>query len=327
MPPLSPDVGPDPIDRDDAQSAREGLYWILFQAAPSGVFRASESGRILEANAELRALLGSDPRSDLELTLAGLCVKADDWEAMRTQLEQTGAVRAYRFEACRLDGSPFWAELSLTAVSLGGEPVLIGSLTDVSGWKAREEELLRTALRDPLTGLANRLLFNDRVEHGLRRVRREPSAVFGVLFLDIDDFKRVNDSFGHRVGDELLIAFGRRIQASVRPQDTVSRLGGDEFAILLADISTADDASVVAERIRAALAQPFVVGGNRMHLSASIGITLCNAGGAGAADLLEVADRAMYAVKSAGGNAYRVLFAEDRPPGGAGGGGVSAHEE
>ena len=290
----TPDPWPGPAETDaDAAALRGGLYWILFQAAPSGVFRAADSGKVLEANAELRALLGADAAAELALSLPSICVRAEDWEAIRAQLDTSGAVRSFRFEARRLDGSAFWAEISLSALRVKGQTILIGSLTDVSAWKSREEQLLQRALRDPLTGLPNRLLFNDRIEHGLQRVRREPSERFGVLFLDIDDFKRINDAYGHRMGDELLVAFARRVQASVRPQDTVARLGGDEFAIMLADVVSPSDATVVAERIHAALARPFVVGSNRLRLSVSIGITLCDSGSSGAASLLDVADRAM----------------------------------
>ncbi len=305
----TPDPWPEPAENDsEASSLREGLYWILFQAAPSGVFRAAESGKVLEANAELRALLAADPAAELSLTLPSLCVRPEDWDAIQAQLEENGAVRSHRFEARRLDGGTFWAEISLSALRLKGERILIGSLTDVSAWKSREEQLLQRALRDPLTGLPNRLLFNDRIEHGLQRVRRDPSERFGLLYLDLDDFKRINDEHGHAIGDELLVAFARRIQASVRPQDTVARLGGDEFAIMLAEVASPEDATVVAERIHAALARPFAVGAHRLRLSVSIGITLCDAASA-VASLLDVADRAMYAVKRHGGGGHRVFVA------------------
>jgi diguanylate cyclase (GGDEF)-like protein/PAS domain S-box-containing protein len=294
-------------------TVRDPLYWTLFQAAPAGVFRAAPDGQVLEANAEFRALVGADLRTEAALSLPGLCIRREDWRNVEAQLRAVGVVRSYHFEARRLDGAFFWAELAVSATTYQGEATLVGSLADISAWKAREEELRESALSDPLTGIANRTLFYDRVDHALLRSRRHPAERFAVLFLDIDAFKRINDDYSHRVGDELLVAISRRIQAAVRPEDTVARIGGDEFGILLENVHTGEEAAVVADRIRASVAQPFALGGHRFHITLSIGITLCDAG-AGAAALVERADLAMYSVKRAGGGGHRLAPA----PGAAG---------
>jgi len=130
---------------------------------------------------------------------------------------------------------------------------MAGSQTDITARKLVEEQLAYSALHDVLTGLPNRALFMDRLGHRLAQTKRHPDHLFAVLFIDLDRFKVVNDSLGHAVGDQLLIATAQRLQQCVRPQDTVSRLGGDEFAILLNDVDDASDAIRVAERIEARL--------------------------------------------------------------------------
>jgi diguanylate cyclase (GGDEF)-like protein len=158
-----------------------------------------------------------------------------------------------------------------------------------------EEELRRQALEDPLTGLANRTLFKDRVEHALAR-RRDDDKTVAVAFLDLDDFKTINDSLGHAAGDELLIEVARRIKESVRTSDTAARLGGDEFAVLLDDV---DDVVVPAQRILDALSKPIELEGKPVIVHGSVGIALYKPGDT-SVDLLRNADVAMYGAKAEG---------------------------
>jgi diguanylate cyclase (GGDEF)-like protein len=168
---------------------------------------------------------------------------------------------------------------------------------DVSERKRLEQQLVHQAFHDPLTGLANRALFRDRVSHALTLARRHGHALT-VLFLDLDDFKKVNDSLGHEVGDRLLIAAAERFRSCSRVTDTVARFGGDEFAILLEERG-AVDANALVERLREAMEPPFLLGGNEVHVHASIGIATAT-GADTADDLLRNADVAMYAAKRAG---------------------------
>jgi diguanylate cyclase (GGDEF)-like protein/PAS domain S-box-containing protein len=184
---------------------------------------------------------------------------------------------------------------------------MAGSQTDISERKLYERQLQHDALHDALTGLPNRTLFVDRLEHALARARRRPDEIFAVLFLDLDRFKVVNDSLGHLLGDRLLVEFARRMERCVRPGDTVSRLGGDEFTILLEDLRDTDEASQVADRIHAELAHPFNIGGQDVYTSASIGIALGDSEYARAEQLLRDADTAMYRAKS-GGKARHEVF-------------------
>jgi diguanylate cyclase (GGDEF)-like protein len=174
---------------------------------------------------------------------------------------------------------------------------IVVNYRDITERKALEEQLAHEALHDPLTGLANRVLFKDRVQHAVARQRRGGRPI-AVLFVDLDDFKTVNDSLGHGVGDVLLVEAGRRIQGCIRPGDTTARLGGDEFAVLLED-ADAPAARAAAERIVHALDAPVHVAGREVFVTGSIGIAP-GAPGDGVDDLLRNADMAMYRAKEVG---------------------------
>jgi diguanylate cyclase (GGDEF)-like protein len=162
--------------------------------------------------------------------------------------------------------------------------------------RLRDEERMRhEALHDPLTGLANRTLLRDRLEHALARSEREHDAT-AVLFVDLDNFKQVNDAHGHGAGDAALVELGRRLQTAVRPGDTIARIGGDEFVALCEHVDE-DSALAVGRRLVAAIGRPFTAGDVQHHLSASIGIAL---GHADPDALLANADAATYRAKAAG---------------------------
>lgn len=168
------------------------------------------------------------------------------------------------------------------------------------------QELRHRALHDPLTGLANRSLFHDRVEHALTRLARHEEATIAVLFIDLDDFKAVNDTLGHARGDRLLVLLGERLRTAVRPTDTVARLGGDEFALLLEDVASGDEALAVANRAIAAAALPLEPADQPVSISISIGVAHRSAAGSSVAELLGEADAAMYEAKRTGkGRAVR----------------------
>src|SRR5436309_13106848 len=149
---------------------------------------------------------------------------------------------------------------------------MAGSLTDVTRRKQAEERLLHDALHDALTGLANRTLFGDRLRQALARSRRRDDYSFAVLYVDLDQFKVVNDSLGHVAGDEVLVALARRLESCLRPGDTVARLGGDEFAVLVEDVGDASEALRIADRIHADLNPPLKVRGHEVFVTASVGI-------------------------------------------------------
>ncbi len=203
----------------------------------------------------------------------------------------------------RRDGTTFPQELSIATVE-GGERVCV--IRDITERKALEGQLKRQAFHDSLTGLPNRALFMNRLEHALTRTRRSDDYV-AVLFLDLDNFKVVNDSLGHEVGDQLLIAVSSRLKESLRPGDTLARLGGDEFTVLLEDLTEVSDAVWVAERITSKLQTPFVVGAHELFATASIGIALDATSSYKPSDLVRQADLAMYKAKAGGRARYEVF--------------------
>jgi diguanylate cyclase (GGDEF)-like protein/PAS domain S-box-containing protein len=211
------------------------------------------------------------------------------------------------------DGGYRWVLTRGLAVRNGAGDAyrMAGSQSDITARKAAEERLLHDAFHDPLTGLPNRALFMDRLGMAIVHAKRRLSYTFAVLFIDLDRFKNVNDSLGHSVGDELLIAVARRLESCLRPGDTVARLGGDEFTILLDEVTDAEHAVQVAQRMHREMARPFRVQGHEVFVTLSLGITL----GAGGdydrpEDVLRDADTAMYGAK-ASGKARDAIFDRD----------------
>jgi len=183
----------------------------------------------------------------------------------------------------------------LSEPTVGG---IVLNTRDISERKALEKQLTHQAFHDPLTGLANRVLFLDRVSHALSLVRRH-DQMLAVLFVDLDGFKTINDSLGHAAGDRLLAVVASRLQTCVRTSDTVARLGGDEFALLIEDATDDQAAAEVADRIAASVRHPILIEGKEVFMTASIGIATAKDEGS-AADLLRNADMAMYVAKSRG---------------------------
>ena len=224
---------------------------------------------------------------------------------------KSGSTERLEFTMRHADGS--WLYLEAVGVRLqpGPEPEVEEKayyIRDVTRHKAAEKELLHRAFHDHLTGLANRALFMDRLEHTLTLSARRNTPVT-VLFVDLDGFKAVNDDFGHGVGDLLLKMVGQRLRSCLRPGDTVARLGGDEFAILLEDAAQAGSAANVANRIAGALQEPISWSGHTLFVTASVGLASSGPTLDNAEELLNAADIAMYRAKKSG-KAHHEVFEE-----------------
>lgn len=201
------------------------------------------------------------------------------------------------------DAFPSWQTISAVHDDQGHTTHYVSVFSDISSLVQTREQLAYQAYHDPLTGLPNRLLFNDRLTHALTRAERDGGQV-AVLFLDLDRFKHVNDSLGHPAGDALLRAVAQRLSQSGRKEDTVSRIGGDEFIMLMEELRDPQDAAHLADKLLRVLAEPHVIQGHDLYVSSSIGISLYPRDGGSAEVLVRNADTAMYQAKSAGRKTY-----------------------
>jgi diguanylate cyclase (GGDEF)-like protein/PAS domain S-box-containing protein len=206
-------------------------------------------------------------------------------------------------------GHTIWALLSASLVrdSKSGCSRLIFQIQDITDRKRAEEKLAHDAFHDALTDLPNRALFMDHLKLAMARVERHSQQMFALLFLDLDRFKVINDSLGHMVGDQLLVAIAKRLEKRLRPFDTIARLGGDEFTILLEEIKSPEEAIELTERIQNGLMEPFKIGNHEIFASASIGITLSSSQYKKTEDVLRDADTAMYTAKSLGKARYALF--------------------
>jgi len=218
--------------------------------------------------------------------------------------ERSTSTSPYDFEhrIVRPSGEVRWVHRQGEVVrGEGGEPLrMIGTVHDITERKALEEQLEHQAFYDSLTDLPNRRLVVDRLGHALGRTRRKKGSQVAVFFMDLDDFKIINDSVGHDVGDRLLVAVSERLKESLRPEDTLARFGGDEFVMLLEDTEGPEEAVRVAERITDKLREPVLIDGRELFVRASIGIALGKVHQKSSEELLRDADTAMYQAKDEG---------------------------
>ncbi|MFN8574858.1 MAG: EAL domain-containing protein [Gemmatimonadaceae bacterium] len=293
----------------DSMRSSEARFRTVFERSAVGIAMLDERGRILEANGAFQRFLGHHT-SELLGRPAHAFAMAEEVDAAR-ELEEnvasaTGESAAAELRYVRSDGRTAWGSVTLSRADASPSVRMIAMVQDVTERKALEAELVHQAFHDPLTGLANRALFRDRVEHALQRGVRAHEEI-AVMFLDLDNFKQVNDTLGHGAGDRLLAAVAGRLLNATRGCDTVARLGGDEFAVLLENVRTDADATIVAERIKASLRNPIEFdSGRTVTVTASIGIARACAD-EGSDELLRNADVAMYGAKSQARGDY-VMF-------------------
>jgi len=285
---------------ETAARRAEETYRAAFESAPVAMAQLSENGRFLRVNPALCDLLGYSADQLLATTTMALTHPDDVREsAQNIDAHARGelAINVAEKRFIHADGHAVWVTINSVPIlhADGGFDFLLSHYLDDTHRKEFEARLEHLASHDPLTDLPNRYLLADRLSVALARGARSAVPV-ALLFIDLDGFKRINDTFGHEAGDALLAEVARRLKDMARAADTVARLGGDEFVILLDDIPQIG-ALAVSERMHAALVAPYRLGGHEVQIGASIGIAL-SAPGMTAEELLAAADRSMYLVKS-----------------------------
>jgi len=287
---------------------RERHFRSLVQNGSDLILVVGRDTTIAYASPSAERLLDR-PAEGLVGTSLGSLLHPDDLEKLPPMLVaaegRPGVTLPVEWRLCHADGSWRFMETLVTSQLTGAavQGIVLNS-RDITERKQFEDQLRHQALHDPLTRLPNRALFGDRLEQALAGQPRRGGCV-GVLLLDLDDFKSVNDTAGHVVGDALLEAVAIRLRTLIRPADTVARLGGDEFAVLAETLPDPEEATELAERLRQGLRQPLLVEGRELFAHASIGISIATDPGAAADDLLRNADVAMYVAKSEGKNCHR----------------------
>ncbi|MEK6375610.1 MAG: EAL domain-containing protein [Acidobacteriota bacterium] len=296
------------VDVTERRSAEQLLrdseerYRLLFERNLAGVFRTTLDGRVLECNEALARIFGYDTPAELvSQPAASVYEHGEDRQRLMSRLREQRVLSNIEVRMRKRDGTPIWVLENMTL--LEGDAIE-GTIIDITDRKTAQEQIEYQAYHDVLTDLPNRLLFRDRIGVALAHAKRHRTAA-AVMFLDLDQFKIVNDSLGHTVGDGLLQAVAARLVASVRAHDTVARMGGDEFTVLLSDVTDSNSAATVAQKILESVSYPMVIDGHELFVTTSIGIALYPDDGVDAETLLKNADRAMYHAKEQGRNNFQ----------------------
>lgn len=293
----------------------EEKFRNAFDYAAIGMALISSYGHVLKVNRAFCEAAGYANGELLEMDFRQM-IDRQDLESFNLNLSK---LLDGNEQACRMELRIFnknaelrWlmSSFSLVHDELGNSKHFIFQMQDITDKKRAEEQLIHDALHDALTGLPNRVLFLDRLQVAFRRAKRKFDNHFAVLYLDFDRFKLVNDSFGHQVGDELLLKISVRLKSILRNSDTVARLGGDEFTMLVEDIDGIDEAKHVAERIREEIAKPFDLNGQDFFASVSIGIAGWSRKYTQPDVLMRDADTALYQAKRLGRNRFEVFDEE-----------------
>jgi len=287
--------------REEAVKESEERYRAVMQQNTECIFLADVETRvILESNHALQRMLGYSLEEIPGLSLYDFVANGED--DIYTKIMQILKDRKYykgELQYRRKDGTLVDVEISVNLISYRGKKVFCVISRDITPRRLAERQLIHTATHDPLTGLTNRLLFYDRIAVELARARRNQTKI-ALIYIDLDNFKVINDTLGHSAGDQLLKDVAERLSHHMRESDTLARMGGDEFMYIISDVSTAVDAERVAQKVLEAVRKPFLLDGSYHHVTASIGIAIYPEDGKDSEALMKAADLAMYFAKDKG---------------------------
>ncbi|HET6264442.1 MAG TPA: EAL domain-containing protein [Usitatibacter sp.] len=300
-------------ETERALEASEARFRVLTESSLDLISVVDADLRILYQSPALRHLLGYEPADTVGRNVSEL-IHQDDMEhvraALRRIIEARQSIEPVEFRIRHRDG--MWRTFESLGTNCLSNPHIHGVVfnsRDVTDRKVIQQRIQHLAYHDNLTGLPNRSLLQDRLAHSIARAERSNRKV-AVLFIDLDNFKNINDTLGHDVGDELLRQVSRKLSECVRLEDTIARQGGDEFIVLLDSLEDGRGASIVAQKILNSLRQPFVLSGTEQHVSGSVGIALYPEDGRDAQTLMKNADTAMFHGKGLGKNTYQYFTAQ-----------------
>jgi diguanylate cyclase (GGDEF)-like protein/PAS domain S-box-containing protein len=289
-------------------------YFDLYELAPIGYCTLNTHGIIVQTNRTAALLLGLQQKDLLQHPFSSFIIDEDQdiYYLYCKNLLQSGSNSICELQMLRHDQTQFWVNLTTTIVHRADNlPLLRVVISDISKRKKYENKLQKIAQYDPLTALPNRVLLTDRLHQAMAQTNRHKQP-FAVLYLDLDGFKTINDTYGHEAGDQLLIALATNMKRTLREIDTIARIGGDEFVILLLNLNDIQACVPMLNRLLESAQKPIRINNQLLEVSASFGITFFPQSVEVDADqLLAQADYAMYQAKSAGKNRYYVFVEEE----------------
>ena len=310
-------------EKTQALERQKGVFETLFEKSSDGIF-ILENQQIIQCNEKIVEMLRYKSKEELmgkRPARLSPPLQPDGRDSLEkgdemVDLALENGRHQFEWVHVRNGGEAFLADVTLTPIVLEGRQVLHVVWRDISEKKKAEEKLQEQKIalhhqahHDALTNLPNRSLLLDRLEQGVKRAERN-GTILAVLFIDVDNFKKINDSLGHHIGDKVLINIAERLDTITRAEDTLARLGGDEFTIVAECSQTARFTSRLAEAILNLFSEPVTIGGHTLHITASIGISFYPQDGVEINDLLRYADAAMYKAKNEGKNTYRYYSPE-----------------
>ncbi|MBY0576717.1 MAG: diguanylate cyclase [Gallionellaceae bacterium] len=296
--------------KEELEKSQRQLQAIIHNAM-DGIIMIDEYGEIQGFNPAAEQIFGYLQKDVLGKNVALLMPEEtrsehDSYIAryIQTGIKRMIGKRGREVIALRKNGEQFPMEISVSEMVLGGLRYFVGITRDITERKLTEQKIAHLAHHDYLTGLPNRVLFLNNLEHSIGLAKRN-NYKLSVLFLDLDGFKKVNDTLGHEAGDLLLQEVAKRLKEIIRESDTVARVGGDEFTFVLDNIGSGENASLTAKKIIAVLAEPFKLSGQQCHIGGSLGIALFPDDANQIGQLIKQADDAMYLAKQSGKNTYK----------------------
>lgn len=296
--------------KGELEKSQNHLQAIIHNAM-DGIITIDENGAVLGFNPAAEQIFGYTQQEMLGQNLNVLMPQAmrNEHDGYLQHYKQTGeskiiGMRGREVKATRKNGEQFPMELSASEMTLGSQRYFVGIVRDITERKRAEDKIAHLAHFDYLTDLPNRSMLLDNLEHAISHAKRNQQKL-AVLFLDLDGFKRVNDTLGHDAGDMLLQVVSKRLKKSIRGSDSVARVGGDEFIFVLNEIGSGENAAIAAQKIVNTLAKPFELKGQQCQVGGSIGIAIYPDSAQIPKILVKQADDAMYLAKQSGKNTYR----------------------